>query len=45
MHANPKMGMHFKVIEFNLLNFLPLEKVCFILEHIFLASCALALHT
>ncbi len=45
MNATPKVGMHLKIVEFNLLHFPPLVRVCFTPEHIILASCALALHT
>ncbi len=36
---------YFVGIKFHFYHFLPLVKVCFTLEHTFLASCAFALRT
>jgi hypothetical protein len=44
MNAIPKVGVHLEIIGLRLLHFPPFVRVCFTLEHIFLASWALALH-
>jgi hypothetical protein len=43
-NATPKVGMHLGIIGFNFLHFPSFVKMCFTLEHIFLASWALAFH-
>ncbi len=42
--ATPNMGVHLRIIGLNFLHSPSSLKVCFIIKHTFLASCAFAFH-